>query len=163
MIDKIKSREEISKLVDELKFKGKIIVTINGSFDILHLGHLHILEEAKQQGDILIIGVNSDNSVREWKKLMNNKDWSKRPYNNEKNRTELLTGFECVDFVTIFNEVDCLKFVESIKPNVHVNGSEYGEDCIESSLVKKYGGKIHIIKLKEELSTSNLVEKIKNE
>ena len=163
MISKIKSREEISKLVDELKAKGKTIVTINGSFDIIHIGHLYILEEAKKQGDILIVGVNSDDSVREWKRLMNNEDFEKGPYNNEKNRAKLLAGFECVDFVTIFNKTDCLKFVESIKPNIHVNGSEYGEDCIESPIVKKYGGKIHIIKLKEGMSTSKLIEKIKNE
>jgi|SRR3989344_1909228 len=162
MINKIKTREDISKISNELKSKGKKIVTINGSFDIIHRGHLHILEEAKKQGDILIIGLNSDKSVRKWKKHIGYKDWEKRPYNTEKDRAELLAGFECVDYVTIFNEPDCLKFVESVKPDVHVNGSEYGKDCIEAPIVKKYGGKIYIVKIKGNLSTSNLIDKIRN-
>lgn len=162
MINKIKTREEISKIAEELKSGGKKIVTINGSFDIIHRGHLYILEEAKKQGDILVVGLNSDKSVKEWKKHIGYKDWEKRPYNEEKNRAELLAGFECVDYVTIFNEPDCLKFVESIKPNIHVNGSEYGEDCIEAPIVKKYGGKIYIVKIKGNLSTSSLINKIRN-
>ena len=162
MINKIKTREDISKISNELKSKGKKIVTVNGSFDIIHRGHLHILEEAKKQGDILIIGLNSDKSVRKWKKHIGYKDWEKRPYNTEKDRAELLAGFECVDYVTIFNEPDCLKFVESVKPDVHVNGSEYGKDCIEAPIVKKYGGKIYIVKIKGNLSTSNLIDKIRN-
>ncbi|MBI2663152.1 adenylyltransferase/cytidyltransferase family protein [Candidatus Woesearchaeota archaeon] len=162
MINKIKTREDISKISNELKSKGKKIVTINGSFDIIHRGHLSILEEAKKQGDILVVGLNSDKSVREWKKHIGYKDWEKRPYNTEKDRAELLAGFKCVDYVTIFNEPDCLKFVESIKPDVHVNGSEYGKDCIEAPIVKKYGGKVYIVKIKGNLSTSNLIDKIRN-
>ena len=93
---------------------------------------------------------------------MGYKDWDKRPFISEKYRSELLTGFSCVDYVTTFNETDCLKFVESVKPNVHVNGSEYGEDCIEAPIVKKYGGRIHIVNLKEGLSTTEIIRKIKD-
>ncbi len=162
MINKIKSRKEISKIVEELRKQGKTIVTINGSFDLLHAGHLYILKEAKRQGDILIVGVNSDSSVKEWKKLQGYKDWDKRPFITEKYRAELLTGLEYIDYVTIFNEPDCLKFVESIKPNVHVNGSEYGENCIEAPIVKKYGGKIHIVKRIEGISTTDIIKKIRD-
>lgn len=159
---KIKSREELLGIIKELKEQGKIMVTINGSFDILHSGHLYILEEAKKQGDVLIVGVNSDNSVKEWKKLMGYKDWNKRPFIPEKYRAELLAGFSCVDYATIFNEVDCIKFIESIKPNIHVNGSEYGKNCIEAPTVKKYGGKIYIVDKIEGLSTSEIIKKIKD-
>ena len=159
---KIKSRNELLKIVKDLKKQCKKIVTINGSFDILHSGHLYILEEAKKQGDVLIVGVNSDNSVKKWKKLIGYKDWSKRPFIPEKYRVKLLAGFECVDYITIFNETNCIKFVESIKPNVHVNGSEYGKNCIEAPTVKKYGGRIYIVDKIEGLSTSDIIKKIKD-
>tara|TARA_Y100000310_G_C20576714_1_gene760790 strand:- start:106 stop:600 length:495 start_codon:yes stop_codon:yes gene_type:complete len=158
MKNKIKTREEIGKICEKLK--GKKIVSTNGSFDLFHYGHVLYLQEAKKQGDILIVGINSDESVRQWKKHIGYEDWDKRPINNQKIRSETLAALECVDYVAIFNETDCLKFVESVKPNVHVNGSEYGENCIEAPTVKKYGGKIHIIKIVDGFSTSGLIKKI---
>jgi glycerol-3-phosphate cytidylyltransferase len=159
---KIKTREEMIKISEDLKKQGKIVVTTNGSFDLLHVGHIKFLEEAKKQGDILIIGLNTDDSVKRWKKHINYKDWEKRPLNNEKDRAEMLAALECVDYVTLFDETECMPFIESVKPNIHVNGSEYGEDCIEASTVKKYGGKIHVIQIIGDYSTSNLIKKIKN-
>jgi D-glycero-beta-D-manno-heptose 1-phosphate adenylyltransferase len=159
---KIKTREEIIKISEDLKKQGKIIVTTNGSFDLLHIGHIKFLEEAKKQGSTLIIGLNTDNSVKKWKKSIGYKDWKNRPLNNEKNRSEMLAALECVDYVTLFDETDCLTFIESVKPNIHVNGSEYGEDCIEAETVKNNGGKIHIVKIIGNHSTSNLIKKIKN-
>jgi D-glycero-beta-D-manno-heptose 1-phosphate adenylyltransferase len=159
---KIKTREEIIKLSEDLKKQGRIIVTTNGSFDLLHIGHIKFLEEAKKQGDILIVGLNTDDSVKRWKKHIGYKDWKNRPLNKEKDRAEMLAALECVDYVTLFDETDCLKFVESVKPNIHANGSEYGADCIEAPIVKKYGGKVHIVKLIGNYSTSNLIKKIKS-
>lgn len=159
--EKIKTREEIEKISEELKKQGKVVVSINGSFDLLHVGHVKILEEARKQGDVLIVGLNTDDSVRRWKKHMGYKDWMNRPLNNQNDRTEMLAALECVDYVTLFDETDCLKFVESVKPNIHANGSDYGENCIEAPTVKKYGGKVYIVKLVEGYSTSNLIKKIK--
>lgn len=162
MENKIKSREEITEICEGLRKQGKKIVSTNGSFDLFHYGHVLFLQEAKKQGDVLIVGVNSDNSVREWKKHIGYKDWEKRPINNEKARSEILAALGCVDYVTIFNETDCLRFVESVKPNVHVNGSEYGENCIEAPIVKKYGGMVHIVKIVDGFSTSDIIRKITN-
>tara|TARA_Y100000310_G_C20685355_1_gene818607 strand:- start:3211 stop:3720 length:510 start_codon:yes stop_codon:yes gene_type:complete len=159
---KIKTREEIINISEDLKKQGKTIVTTNGSFDLLHVGHIKFLEEAKKQGDILIIGLNTDESVRRWKKHIGYKDWANRPLNNEKDRTEMLAALECVDYVTLFDETECMPFIESVKPNIHVNGSEYGKDCIEAPTVKKYGGKIHVVKIIGNYSTSNLIKKIKS-
>ena len=158
---KIKTREEITKICEELRKQGKTIVSINGSFDIFHYGHVYIFQEAKKQGDILIVGVNSDESVRAWKKHIGYEDWEKRPLNPQKARIGTIAALGCVDYVTMFDEKDCLKFVESVKPHIHVNGSEYGKDCIEAETVKKHGGKIHIIEKIEGLSTTNLINKIK--
>ena len=154
MMNKIKTREGITKLAKELKLQGKKIVTINGCFDLLHAGHVHMLEEAKQQGDILIVGLNSDKSVKSYKGLS-------RPIIPEQDRAKMLAALSCVDYVTLFDETDCLAFVDSVRPIVHVNGPEYGENCIEAPLVKKHGGRIHIAKKVEGLSTSGIIKKIK--
>lgn len=158
--NKIKTREEIIKISEDLKKQGKTIVSTNGSFDILHIGHILFFEQAKEQGDILIVGLNSDRSVKEWKKHIGYKEWDKRPINSQEARSKMLAALESVDYVTIYDEPDCLKFIESIKPDIHVNGSEYGENCIEAPIVKEYGGKIHIIKIIGDHSTSNLIKKI---
>lgn len=157
---KIQSRDELCEISASLRKKGKKIVTINGSFDILHVGHVRLLQEAKRQGDILIVGLNSDESVRRWKKHVGYKDWEKRPINQQEARAEMLAAFACVDYVTIFEETDSLAFVESIRPDIHVNGSEYGENCVEAQTVKRYGGRIHIVKLHDGFSTSSLIKRI---
>ena len=161
MKKKIITREESIKIADELRKQGKKIVTINGSFDILHAGHVKMLQEAKQQGDVLFLGLNSDKSVRAWKKHIGYKDWKKRPLVPQQYRAEMLAALECVDYVTFFDEPDCLKFVESVKPDVHVNGAEYGENCVEASTVKKYGGRIHLVKRIGDFSTTKMIERIK--
>jgi D-beta-D-heptose 7-phosphate kinase/D-beta-D-heptose 1-phosphate adenosyltransferase len=144
-------RHALNQLVTTLRVKGKRIVTINGSFDILHHGHLHILNEARQQGDILIVGLNSDLSVRSYK-------GPSRPIVPERRRAEMLLALRMVDYVHIFDEPDPIAFLKHLNPDVHVNGSEYGEDCIESETVKRGGGRIHIVNRIAGLSTSNLVE-----
>ena len=154
MNTKIKTRKEIGRIAKELKQQGKKIVTCNGCFDILHVGHIKFLTEAKQQGDILIVGLNSDKSVKENK-------GPERPINNENDRATVLAALEAVDYVIIFNEKTPIKLLEIIKPDIHCNGEEYGEECIEAPTVKRFGGKIHIIKLKGEFSTTSLIKRIK--
>jgi rfaE bifunctional protein nucleotidyltransferase chain/domain len=154
MKGKIKTAEEIGKIVEGLKKNGKKIVTCNGSFDILHIGHMKFLEEAKRQGDILVVGLNSDSSVKSYK-------GEKRPINTEENRAFALAALEIVDYVVIFSEKDPRKLLEAIKPDVHVNGEEYGKDCVEAETVKKNGGRIQIVKNFGGFSTTEMIKKIK--
>jgi D-beta-D-heptose 7-phosphate kinase / D-beta-D-heptose 1-phosphate adenosyltransferase len=144
-------RHALAELATTIRAKGKRIVTINGSFDILHNGHLHILNQARQQGDVLIVGLNSDSSVKSYK-------GPSRPIVPERARAEMLLALRMVDYVHIFDETDPIAFLKEIKPDVHVNGSEYGENCIESETVKRGGGEIHIVDRIPGLSTSRLVD-----
>jgi D-beta-D-heptose 7-phosphate kinase/D-beta-D-heptose 1-phosphate adenosyltransferase len=147
-------REALAGLSARLRSQGKRLVTLNGSFDLLHAGHLHILEEARRQGDILIVGVNSDASVRRYKS-------SDRPLIPEADRARMLLALRCVDYVHIFDEDAPMAFLEEIKPDVHANGSEYGADCIEAPTVKKNGGRVHIVEKVPGLSTSAIIDKIR--
>src|SRR5512139_4047982 len=108
MRKKIKERKELLSIIKNLKAKGKRIVFTNGCFDLLHLGHVRYLEEAKALGDILVVGVNSDSSVRKLK-------GPKRPILPERERTEILSGLGCVDYITVFNEADPLRLITSLK------------------------------------------------
>lgn len=143
-------RHALGQLASTLRAKGKRIVTINGSFDILHSGHLYILDEARQQGDVLIVGLNSDASVKTYK-------GPDRPIVPESDRAEMLLALRMVDYVHIFDETDPIAFLKAIQPDVHVNGAEYGENCIESDTVKRGGGRVHIVGRLPGLSTSRLV------
>lgn len=153
MNPKIKKREEIIKIAEQLKKEGKKIVTTNGAFDLLHYGHIKLFEHAKQQGDILIVGLNSDESVKKYKD-------KNRPITNQEHRAEVLAAIEHIDYVTIFDEPDCINFVESVKPDIHVNAATYGYDCIERGTVEKHGGKIKLFDIIKGHSTTELIEKI---
>jgi D-beta-D-heptose 7-phosphate kinase / D-beta-D-heptose 1-phosphate adenosyltransferase len=144
-------RDGLAQLAATLRAKGKRIVTINGSFDILHNGHLYILNEARERGDVLIVGLNSDASVKAYK-------GSDRPIVSERHRAEMLLALRTVDYVHIFDEADPIAFLKEISPDVHVNGAEYGEHCIESETVRRGGGKIHIVNRIPGLSTSGRVD-----
>ncbi|NQV08719.1 adenylyltransferase/cytidyltransferase family protein [Candidatus Woesearchaeota archaeon] len=150
---KIKTKEEIGKIADELREEGKKIVTCNGAFDLIHIGHIKFLQKAKAQGDVLIVGLNSDKSIKKYK----SKD---RPLIQQEFRAETLEALECVDYITIFDETVPMSFIENIKPAVHVNGYDYGKDCIEKPIVEKYGGKIHIPSNYKGISTTKLIERI---
>ncbi len=142
--------EELSKKIKETK----TLVSLNGSFDLLHAGHLEILREAKKQGDCLIVALNSDESIKRYKD-------TSRPLIPLKYRLQMLSAISFVDYVTWFEEDDPIKVLSLIKPNVHVNGSEYGKDCLESKTIHENGGRIHIVELVKGLSTSQIIEKIK--
>jgi len=147
-------RRSLAQLAMTLRAKGKRIVTINGSFDVLHGGHLHILSEAKRQGDVLIVGVNSDQSVRSYK-------GPSRPIVPERGRAEMLLALRMVDYVHIFDEPNPIAFLEEVKPDVHVNGVEYGDDCIESETVRRGGGTLFLVDRLPDLSTSGLVNSLR--
>jgi len=148
-------RHILGDLATTLRAKGKRIVTINGTFDILHNGHLHILNEARQRGDVLIVAINSDTSVRFHK-------GPTRPIVPERRRAEMLLALRMVDYVHIFDEPDPIALLKEIRPDVHVNGSEYGEDCIESETVRRGGGIIHIVNRIPGMSTSGLVDTLQS-
>ena len=137
--------------------KNKTLVTTNGSFDILHVGHLRILKAAKEMGDILLVLVNSDMSV----KLNKGKE---RPIINLSERMELLAGLECVDYVLPFNEKEVLYILEKIKPDIHVKGGTFIPERVqkEKDLVEEHGGKHECLGKIGNFSTSNIIEKIKS-
>jgi rfaE bifunctional protein nucleotidyltransferase chain/domain len=145
--------ENLAKTIDELKSAGHKIATLNGSFDLLHAGHLYILSEAKKQGDLLLVALNTDASIQSYKSPL-------RPIIPLMHRLALIAALEFVDYVTYFDQTDPRSLLEIIRPEVHVNGAEYGENCIEAPIVQKYG-RLHLVPRIPTLSTSALIEKIK--
>lgn len=145
--------EHLAEKVQELRRQGKTIATLNGSFDLMHAGHLHIIYEASKVADVLIVALNTDKSIQQYKSV-------NRPIIPLEYRIQMMAALEFVDFVTWFDETDPLKILSVIKPDVHVNGAEYGANCIEAETVKSNGGRIHIVELVPGLSTSQVIKKI---
>jgi len=154
MKNKIIDKEKLAEICEGFRKEGKTIVTCNGSFDLFHFGHLIFLEEAKEQGDVLIVGLNSDTSINQYKS-------PDRPVIPQEMRSQILAALEFVDYVYIFDETTPDAFLEIVKPNIHVNGEEYTEECIEKETVEKNGGKIYLVKRKAGFSTTELIAKIK--
>ncbi|OGC10161.1 hypothetical protein A3J90_04140 [candidate division WOR-1 bacterium RIFOXYC2_FULL_37_10] len=152
---KIKSRKELKEITQRLKEENSKIVFTNGCFDLLHLGHVRYLKEAKKLGDILIVGLNSDSSVRKLKGYP-------RPYLPEHERAEIIASLESVDFVVIFNETRPDNLIKIVKPYIHVKGGDYKiSELPERHIVKRYGGKIVVIPPTKGKSTTNIIEKIR--
>ena len=148
---------EIPIIVKQLKNEKKKIVFTNGCFDILHAGHCKYLNEAKKLGDVLIVGLNTDNSVKRIKS--NNND---RPINNESNRALVIDSLIAVDYVVFFDEDTPYNLIETIIPNILVKGSDYSVDnIIGADVVINNGGSVMTIDLLEGQSTTNIIEKIK--
>jgi D-beta-D-heptose 7-phosphate kinase/D-beta-D-heptose 1-phosphate adenosyltransferase len=154
MKQKIKERKKLTRIIQGLKAKGKRIVFTNGCFDLLHIGHIRYLEKTRALGDVLVVGVNSDTSVRKLK-------GPKRPVLPEKERAEILSGLGCVDYITLFDERDPLKLITSLRPNVLVKGGDWTkEQIVGKEVVERSGGKVVIIPFVKGASTSNLIESI---
>ncbi|GMV66297.1 MAG: adenylyltransferase/cytidyltransferase family protein [Candidatus Omnitrophica bacterium] len=149
-----RSDAELQCELEPLRRAGKQIVTTNGCFDIVSYAHLVMLREAKSQGEILVVGVNSDLSVNKLK-------GPTRPIRPELERASIIAAFDIVDFVILFDEKDCTDFVTRVRPNVHVNDASYGEDCIESQAVKDCGGRLYLVPKFEWESNTQLLERIK--
>jgi rfaE bifunctional protein nucleotidyltransferase chain/domain len=145
--------EMIEETVALLRNGGKTIATLNGSFDLLHAGHLEIIRQAASQADVLIVALNTDASIQQYKSPL-------RPIISLEHRLQMMAALEAVSFVTWFEETDPRQILARIKPDVHVNGVEYGENCIEAEIVRAHGGKIHIVPLVPGLSTSQIIKKI---
>ena len=159
MRQKIKAKKELRRIIAGLKRKGKRIVFTNGCFDLLHIGHVRYLEKAKALGDVLVVGVNSDSSVRKLK-------GPRRPILPEQERAEILSGLGCVDYVALFDEINPLKLITSLEPNVLVKGGDWTkEQTVGKEVVERSGGEVIILPFIKGASTSNLIETIlkKNE
>lgn len=136
------------------KNEGKRIVFTNGCFDILHVGHVAYLNEAKAQGEILFIGLNSDSSVRKLK-------GPNRPVNNENDRKYLLENLKAVDFVEIFSEETPLELIKAVSPQVLVKGGDWAVDqIVGSDHVLAHGGEVKSLNFKDGYSTSNIIEQV---
>jgi D-beta-D-heptose 7-phosphate kinase/D-beta-D-heptose 1-phosphate adenosyltransferase len=152
--EKIKDKESLRAILEGLKAKGKRIVFTNGCFDLLHIGHIRYLEEAKSFGDILVVGLNSDRSVQRLK-------GPDRPILPEGERAEILSGLGCVDYVTVFDEPTPLELISSLQPHILVKGGDWTkETTVGREVVEKLGGEVIILPFVEGSSTSNLIETI---
>lgn len=153
---KILSRESATERAAALRVAGKRIVTVNGSFDLLHAGHLVVLEEARAQGDVLFVGMNSDVSVKQYK-------GDARPIVPTAHRAHLLCALSCVDYVVILDEVEAgTAILRLIQPHVHVNGSEYGrpEQWAEYPVLQELQVKPYVCERRPALATTDIIRKI---
>jgi len=154
MKEKIKERKNLRKIIEGLKKEGKRIVFTNGCFDLLHVGHVRYLESAKALGNVLIIGINSDPSVRGLKGPL-------RPILPLEERAEILSGLGCVDYVTVFDEPTPLELITLIQPHVLVKGGDWTrEDVVGGDVVEGSGGEVVILPFVPGSSTTNIIETI---
>jgi len=155
MKSKLKTWEEITSIIKELKSQNKKIVFTNGCFDILHSGHVQYLEEAKELGDILILGLNSDSSV---KRLKGND----RPINNEIERATVLSALCTISHIVIFKEDTPYKLINHIKPDILVKGGDWKpEDIVGSDIVSSYNGEVKSLSFVDGKSTTDIINKLK--
>ena len=144
----------LKKKIAALKKKRKKIAFTNGCFDILHYGHVNYLEKAKKDNRVLVVGINSDSSIKRIKGDL-------RPILGQKERTSLLAALACVDFVTIFNEDTPQKLIEAVKPDVLIKGADWkGKPIAGADFIQAYGGKVEFIKFIDGFSTTNIIQKI---
>ncbi len=152
---KIIDRKNIVEFINELRKDGKTVVTTNGCFDILHVGHVRYLQKTKTFADYCVVMLNSDKSVRSIK-------GPTRPVNNENDRAEILCALECVDYVVLFDEDSPQNLIAEIKPNVHTKGADYTVETLpEAKTIMENGGRIEFISFVEGKSTTSIIEKMK--
>lgn len=154
MEKRILTRAEMKEKIKACKAAGKQVVFTNGCFDILHVGHVRYLQDARALGDVLVIGVNTDTSVQRLK-------GPTRPIVPQDERAEVLAALRCVDYVTLFDEQTPKALIASLQPDIHVKGGDYRvEDLPEAKVVLEYGGKVVILQLVDGRSTTNIVKRI---
>ena len=153
-MDKLKTLSELRRTIAEEKAGGKTIVLANGCFDLFHAGHIRYLRAAKAKGDVLVVALNSDSSVRKLK-------GKGRPILPQNERAEILSAFSFVDYVTIFNEPMVSRVLLALKPDVHVKGSDYSRETVpEKDTVKSYGGRVAIVGGPKIRNTSQVIREI---
>jgi D-beta-D-heptose 7-phosphate kinase/D-beta-D-heptose 1-phosphate adenosyltransferase len=151
---KIKNLDVLANIVKTEKEKGRKVVFTNGCFDLLHAGHVKYLQRARGFGDLLVLGLNSDASVRRLK-------GKKRPLISEAERGHILAALDCIDFLVVFDEDTPLRLIESLKPDILVKGGDYTPDMVVGKeLVESFGGRVEIVEFLDGRSTTNIIEKI---
>ena len=156
MTGKLKTLDELGAVAAQARSGGKIVVFTNGCFDLLHRGHVHVLREAKAAGDLLIVAINSDQSVKAIK-------GPARPICSEADRLELIAAMEMVDYVILFDEPDPYKLIAAIKPNVLAKGGDWdASEVIGADIVKQEGGRVLLVPYLKGSSTSEIIERIRN-
>ncbi len=158
MTDRVVTLSQLAALRPQWRSSGKTLILTNGTFDVLHVGHVRYLQAARALGDILVVGVNSDMSVRGYK-------GPGRPIVPQDERAEILAALRCVDYVTIFDEPTAVHLVETLQPDFYVKGGDYtgaGKPLPEADAVLAYEGKVHIIPYVEGHSATELIDKMGN-
>jgi rfaE bifunctional protein nucleotidyltransferase chain/domain len=154
--DKILTAEQLPAWRESIRARGQRLIVTNGCFDILHLGHVNYLAEARTHADLLLVGVNSDETVRQLK-------GANRPVNSEQARATVLAALEFVDAVHIFREIDALHFLSVVRPDIYVKGGDYTIDTInqpERRLIEAQGGRVLVIGGVPGISTTRILEKL---
>ena len=151
---KMRSPEALTERLDGLRREGKTVVFTNGCFDLLHVGHVHTLTQAKACGDVLVVAVNSDASVRRLK-------GASRPIVDQHGRMTLLAALEAVDYVTVFDDDTPLALIRRLRPHVLVKGGDWQPDeIVGKAVVERYGGRVVTAAYREGFSTTRLIERI---
>jgi rfaE bifunctional protein nucleotidyltransferase chain/domain len=153
-LDKFKRLSELRRIIAAEKALGKTVVLANGCFDLFHVGHIRYLRAAKAKGDILVVALNSDSSVRKLK-------GKGRPILPQKERAEILASFSFVDYMTVFSESMVTRVLLALKPDIHVKGSDYSRETVpERDTVKAYGGRVAIVGGPKIRNTSQVIQDI---
>jgi len=156
MEPKVLTRQPLQDILDEARKAGRRIVFTNGCFDLIHPGHIRYLTAARALGDLLVVGVNTDASVR---RLGKSPD---RPFNAEQDRVEVLAGLACVDFVTLFDQDTPIELIQALRPDVLVKGGDWAPDeIVGADLVRADGGEVHSLPFADSYSTTRLIERIR--
>jgi D-beta-D-heptose 7-phosphate kinase/D-beta-D-heptose 1-phosphate adenosyltransferase len=151
---KIKNRDVLTVIIEAEKAGGKRIVFTNGCFDLLHAGHVKYLQKARRLGDILVLGLNSDASVRRLK-------GPKRPLIDEEERAHILAALDCIDYVVIFDEDTPLELITALKPHILAKGGDYTADgVVGKEIVEAYGGRVELVSFVDGKSTTNIIERV---
>ena len=155
-MNKLNKINVLKVIVEKERKKGRKIVFANGCFDILHVGHIRYLKEAKELGDLLIVAINSDSSAKRLK-------GDGRPVTPENERAEIVAAIEYVDYVIVFNEPNVSNLLLTLKPDIHAKGTDYTEDSVpEADTVRAYGGRVAITGDKKERSSTGVIERLRN-
>lgn len=156
MAGPILSRSELISAVEAFRSKGASIVLANGCFDLLHVGHIRYLSGAKELGNVLVVGINSDKQAAKLK-------GAGRPFVSHDERAEIIAALDCVDLVTIFDEPTVTELIRAIRPDIHAKGTDYTEDSVpERAVVLGIGGRVAIVGDPKDHSSTEMIEKISN-
>ncbi len=154
-MDKLFELEELKVLIEKEKGLGRKVIFANGVFDLLHVGHIRYLKGAKALGDILLVAVNSDSSVKSYK-------GEDRPHTPEGERIEILSALDMIDYIVLFSEPNVERLLLELKPDVQVKGTDYTEDTVpERDVVASYGGKVAIVGDPKDHSSTELIDKVR--